>query len=182
MATPSSLHSSLLLTKPPQANANARPMAATANTGTSSDSATNSAAISANDFLTLLVTEMQNQDPTATTDPNEYINQLVQVNSLQQLIQINQTLSSSLGGSPTGTSAQVAQKTQAMDSSSSALHSNANPHADSTAGIPAQHVAGNLTVRDSAPAALRIAQALSGQAEARSAVAGLLPAPAIHPQ
>ena len=51
-----------------------------------------STSIAANDFLTLLVTEMKNQDPTATTDPNEYVNQLVQVNSLQQLISINETL------------------------------------------------------------------------------------------
>ena len=62
----------------------------------------NSAAISANDFLTLLVTEMKNQDPTADTDPNEYINQLVQVNSLQQLISINQTLLGDSGASATG--------------------------------------------------------------------------------
>ena len=46
--------------------------------------------ITANDFLTLLVTELKNQDPTANTDPNAYVDQLVQVNSLQQLIQINQ--------------------------------------------------------------------------------------------
>lgn len=52
----------------------------------------NTATIAANDFLTLLVTEMKNQDPTASTDPNEYVNQLVQVNSLQQLISINETL------------------------------------------------------------------------------------------
>ena len=68
------------------------PMAATTNptdtTGTSNDQ--NSATITANDFLTLLVTELKNQDPTANTDPNAYVNQLVQVNSLQQLIQINQ--------------------------------------------------------------------------------------------
>lgn len=51
-------------------------------TGSSDDTSSGSATISANDFLTLLVTEMQNQDPTADTDPNEYINQLVQVNSL----------------------------------------------------------------------------------------------------
>src|SRR5215469_8621950 len=57
------------------------------------------AGITANDFLTLLVTEMKNQDPTAQTDPNEYINQLVQVNSLEQLIEINQNLSSALGDS-----------------------------------------------------------------------------------
>jgi flagellar basal-body rod modification protein FlgD len=57
-----------------------------------------SASITANDFLTLLVTEMKNQDPTANSDPNEYINQLVQVNSLQQLISINETLTSGMSG------------------------------------------------------------------------------------
>ena len=46
-------------------------------TDNSSEGSGDSAPISANDFLTLLVTEMQNQDPTADTDPNEYINQLV---------------------------------------------------------------------------------------------------------
>ncbi len=60
--------------------------AATSGTPTDTSNPSDSATISANDFLTLLVTEMQNQDPTATTDPNEYINQLVQVNSLEQLI------------------------------------------------------------------------------------------------
>jgi flagellar basal-body rod modification protein FlgD len=64
------------------------PKAAASGTNGSGD--TNSASITANDFLQLLVTELQNQDPTANTDPNEYINQLVQVNSLEQLIQISQ--------------------------------------------------------------------------------------------
>jgi len=68
--------------------------------GDSGDSAT----ISANDFLTLLVTEMQNQDPTQDTDPNEYIDQLVQVNSLEQLIDINQTLTTGLDGGSGSTS------------------------------------------------------------------------------
>ena len=49
--------------------------------------------ITSADFLTLLVTEMKNQDPTQPTDPNAYIQQLVGVNSLQQLISINQDLS-----------------------------------------------------------------------------------------
>jgi flagellar basal-body rod modification protein FlgD len=69
-----------------------------------SSTSSGSATISANDFLTLLVTEMQNQDPTADTDPNEYINQLVQVNSLEQLIDINQTLSGDASGSADSTS------------------------------------------------------------------------------
>src|SRR5580698_7175651 len=67
--------------------------------GSSSGADSSSSTISSNDFLSLLVTEMQNQDPTADTDPNEYINQLVQVNSLEQLIDINQNLSTVLGTS-----------------------------------------------------------------------------------
>jgi flagellar basal-body rod modification protein FlgD len=58
-------------------------------------STTSGSSITSNDFLQLLVAEMKNQDPTADTDPNQYIDQLVQVNSLQQLIQINTTLSGS---------------------------------------------------------------------------------------
>jgi flagellar basal-body rod modification protein FlgD len=60
----------------------------------SSTNSTGSATITADDFLTLLVSELQNQDPTADTDPNEYVNQLVDVNSLQQLISINQEVGS----------------------------------------------------------------------------------------
>jgi len=63
-------------------------------TNTSSTSSDSDSTITANDFLTLLVAEMQNQDPTQPTDPNEYISQMVDVNSLQQLIGINQGVSS----------------------------------------------------------------------------------------
>ncbi len=61
--------------------------AAAASSSTAGD--TGDATITADDFLTLLVTELQNQDPTSDTDPNAYVNQLVDVNSLQQLISIN---------------------------------------------------------------------------------------------
>jgi flagellar basal-body rod modification protein FlgD len=57
----------------------------------SNNAAADSSDITSSDFLTLLVSELQNQDPTQPADPNAYITQLVQVNSLQQLIQINQT-------------------------------------------------------------------------------------------
>jgi flagellar basal-body rod modification protein FlgD len=83
---------------------------ADATSGSSSTSDSSSSTISANDFLTLLVTEMQNQDPTADTDPNEYISQLVQVNSLEQLIDINQNLSTALGTS-SGTSGSTSDGT-----------------------------------------------------------------------
>jgi flagellar basal-body rod modification protein FlgD len=61
--------------------------------GSSSSTSSDNSTITANDFLTLLVSELKNQDPTQPTDPSAYIQQLVGVNSLQQLIQINQGLS-----------------------------------------------------------------------------------------
>jgi len=63
-------------------------------TGTTATTTTeDNTTITANDFLTLLVSELKNQDPTQPTDPTTYIQQLVGVNSLQQLIQINQSVS-----------------------------------------------------------------------------------------
>lgn len=66
---------------------------ANATTGTAApattSTATGSQTITSTDFLTLLVSELKNQDPTQPTDPNAYITQLAQVNSLQQLININ---------------------------------------------------------------------------------------------
>ena len=58
--------------------------------GAATGSTTTGANITGNDFLVLLVSELKNQDPTQPTDPNAYISQLVGVNSLQQLISINQ--------------------------------------------------------------------------------------------
>lgn len=140
------------------ANSAARPAAATASSASSGDGGAN---ISSNDFLTLLVTEMQNQDPTANTDPNEYINQLVQVNSLEQLISINQALStdSSSGTSATGgvqpgpTTNSIAEAPTNTASRSTAPPSNTG-QANST-------IAGNLSLPPTAPAAQRVAHALT---------------------
>jgi flagellar basal-body rod modification protein FlgD len=63
-------------------------------TATTTDSTNSAGTITSSDFLTLLVSELKNQDPTQPTDPNAYIQQLVGVNSLQQLISINQGLTS----------------------------------------------------------------------------------------
>jgi flagellar basal-body rod modification protein FlgD len=60
--------------------------------GSAATTATGAATITSNDFLVLLVSELKNQDPTQPTDPNAYIQQLVGVNSLQQLIEINKGL------------------------------------------------------------------------------------------
>jgi flagellar basal-body rod modification protein FlgD len=153
----------------------ASPMDSTQSGGASS--AGDASTISANDFLTLLVTEMKNQDPTANTDPNEYINQLVEVNSLEQLIDINQNLSTALGNSGTASGGSVAghgmssphavkSGAGAASPASSARQTAGTTGASSEAISHSKTVpvaAGNLGVPRMAPAAHRVAQALSGQ-------------------
>ncbi len=125
---------------------------------TSSDGAT----ISANDFLTLLVTEMQNQDPTANTDPNEYINQLVNVNSLEQLISINQTLSTAIGSSTTSSTGDVASR--GGDAAHAAANGAAAAPAEAIAAPAASRVhavPGNLSIPPMNPSAQRVASSLT---------------------
>ena len=165
---------------------------------TSSTSSSDSSTISANDFLTLLVTEMKNQDPTADTDPNEYINQLVNVNSLEQLISINQNLSTALGDS--GTTSGGASSAQAAGAASTQTGSNTtgtSAQASATAPIggvlataqtastgvgaasdlsalssAVKRAPGNLSVPNAQPAAQSVAHALDGQSHTGSIAAG----------
>lgn len=85
-------------------SAGAKDTTGTSGTGNTTTGA-GSSEITSNDFLTLLVSELKNQDPTQPTDPNAYIQQLVGVNSLQQLIQINQEVGA-IAPSTTNTSTQ----------------------------------------------------------------------------
>jgi len=175
------------------AGSSANPMAASPEaagaSGSASSAGSSSATISTNDFLTLLVTEMQNQDPTAQTDPNEYINQLVQVNSLEQLISINQNLSTALGSPGTGstkTQAAAGQATSAQTMASSAALPGAGT-VGKAAGLPAapspgsstaaaisqfaqsagpRRAPGNLSVPGAQAAAHTVAHALDGRSHA----------------
>lgn len=49
--------------------------------------------LTGNDFITLLAAQLQAQDPLNPIDPTTFVTQLVQFNQLEQLININQTLS-----------------------------------------------------------------------------------------
>jgi len=92
------------------ASAMSKPRATTPTSSTASSTSSAAAAtITANDFLTLLVAEMKNQDPTQPTDPNTYITQMVDVNSLQQLVSINSGISSldTAAGTATSSSGSV---------------------------------------------------------------------------
>jgi len=165
----------------------------TSGTDNSDDTSSSSATISANDFLTLLVTEMQNQDPTADTDPNEYINQLVQVNSLEQLIGINQTLSGALGSTTSSTGGASGQVTGAATGSTAtspltapaaavtAHAAGAQPAAASAVPAAAaqtaaaRRTAGNVAVPGVNPAAQRVGHALSGRTPARHTKGSAIP-------
>ena len=92
-----------------------------ASTGSSSTTSTNSASSSDSAqamFLNMLVTELQNQDPTSPMDPTQMVGQMFSMNQLQQLIDINQTLQLALaaGSSSTGgtTNPPSSQSTQAV--------------------------------------------------------------------
>ncbi len=73
---------------------------------TPSDSLTNK-----NQFLLLLVNELQNQDPTAPTDEKQTLSQLAQFSSLEQMQNLNQTLTTNAGFGQVAQSATLIGKT-----------------------------------------------------------------------
>ena len=80
--------------------------------GTTSATSTSTAASSTSSldttFLSLLVQELQNQDPTAPMDSTAMVGQMISLNQLDQLTSINQTLGAAYPGSTTSTSSSTA--------------------------------------------------------------------------
>ncbi len=100
----------------PVQSANANAVANTASTsGSTPGGATGSSSTSLQEtFLNLLVTELQNQDPTAPVDPTAMVGQLVSLNQLDQLISINQTLTGLAPAAPTTPSPTAAAISSAL--------------------------------------------------------------------
>lgn len=92
-----------------QASIDPRMLTAQGSQKTSTSSGTSSGGLTADSFMTLLLTQLKGQDPMNPMDPTQFVSQLVQFNQLEQLIQINQTLqtgsSGSTGGSGSGSGA-----------------------------------------------------------------------------
>ncbi|HUK54694.1 MAG TPA: flagellar hook capping FlgD N-terminal domain-containing protein [Candidatus Binatia bacterium] len=80
------------------------------NSASSSSSGTPSNELTGNSFITLLTAQLQAQDPFDPMDPTTFLNELVQFNSLQQLININTLLAQALGGSAAPTQASSAAR------------------------------------------------------------------------
>jgi flagellar basal-body rod modification protein FlgD len=78
--------------------------AASSKSNDSSSSSTNSADTTGDMFMQLLITQLQNQSPLNPVDPNQFVGQMVQFNTLNQIVGIRQLLEqlASSAGSPTG--------------------------------------------------------------------------------
>ena len=86
-------------------NAVSAKTSATTTTGTTSTGTSTggtSASSIGSTFLSLLATELQNQDPTAPVDSTAMVGQMISLNQLDQLISINQTVTGSSGTGTTG--------------------------------------------------------------------------------
>ncbi len=59
--------------------------------------------INESDFLTLLVAQMKNQDPTNPTDATTFVTQLAQFSQLEQVIAIRGDIESQIGTTQTNT-------------------------------------------------------------------------------
>jgi flagellar basal-body rod modification protein FlgD len=79
---------------------NATPPAATQLNPPNSSTANSNNQLGPNSFITLLTAQLQAQDPLNPMDPSQMVNQLTQINSLQQLIQIQTDLQQVLGLTP----------------------------------------------------------------------------------
>lgn len=90
----------------------ANPMASSPSAGSSPSSSSSSSSSSAantdplaneSTFLTLLVSQLQNQDPTAPMDSNQFVSQLTSYSQLEQLIGIHSD-TTTLAGTSASTS------------------------------------------------------------------------------
>lgn len=86
-----------------------------------------SASVSKDEFLSLLVTQLRNQDPLNPTDQKEMLSQLAQFSSLEQMQSLNQTLTASSNLGQIAQSAALIGKTVATA-----------PNADGSAGLSGQ--------------------------------------------
>ena len=79
----------------------------TTSSSSSTTSSSSNSSLGQTEFLTLLVTQMKNQDPTNPMDNQQLTAQMAQFSSLEQLININTGLASLLSASNSTTSAQA---------------------------------------------------------------------------
>ena len=107
---------SVTSTVPPNVNGTASNVSADGTVKATS----NAASVDQDQFLTLLVNELQNQDPTAPVDQTQTLSQLAQFSQLQETTTLNQTLTANQGFTNVAQSATLIGKTVSTASSTDA--------------------------------------------------------------
>jgi flagellar basal-body rod modification protein FlgD len=109
---------------------------ATGSTGT--DAATSATTLGGTDFLTLMLAQLKNQDPTSPVDSNTFLTQLAQLSEVQGITQLN-TSFSALSSSLTSNQALQASSLlghQALVSSSTATLATAGAPVTGAVSVP----------------------------------------------
>jgi flagellar basal-body rod modification protein FlgD len=129
----------------------------TTNIGNAATNAANIAAGQSNlntsysDFLTLLTTQLQNQDPTSPMDTNAFTQQLVSMTGVQQQLLTNELLQQMVTGTTDSISGSVGLIGQNVTATSSTA-ALANGAATWTYSLPTSAAAGNATISNAAGA------------------------------
>jgi len=76
------------------------PITGTTPTDSGSSSSAPSNTLGPNSFITLLTAQLQAQDPLSPMDPDQMVNELTSINSLQQLVQITADMNILVGAVP----------------------------------------------------------------------------------
>jgi flagellar basal-body rod modification protein FlgD len=110
----------------------------TTSTGSSSSDAASGISLGGTDFLTLMLAQLQNQDPTSPVDSNTFLTQLAQLSEVQGITQLN-TSFSALSSSLTSNQALQASSLlghQALVSSSTATLATAGATVTGAVSVP----------------------------------------------
>jgi len=124
--------------------------AATSSTSSASSSAQNAASnvLGPNAFITLLTAQLQAQDPLNPLDPNQMVDELTSMNTLQETIQIRQDLD---------TLAAAAQSAPGGSTGSAASGASSNTVASTSQGPASNTLAAALSSISVSPAANSVA-------------------------
>jgi flagellar basal-body rod modification protein FlgD len=132
----------------------------TTGTGTGSSSGSGSvngaATLGGTDFLTLMLAQLKNQDPTSPVDSNTFLNQLAQLSEVQGISSLNtsfSTLSSSLTSSQALQASSLLGHQALVNSSTAALA--ANGTVSGAVNVPQTSSQVVLTISDSSGALVR---------------------------
>lgn len=108
----------------------------TTTTGASKTSGTNGMNLNAMDFVNMMVTQLQNQDPLQPTDSSQLLAQMSQIGQLQASTQLQQTLSTIMTQSQLTTAGSLIGKSvSGMDSQGNKLSGVVNSVSVTSSGI-----------------------------------------------